>query len=119
VCKTIYKPDAPDLTCSCLLPTTKVLANMCHNSLLPKNGSFDQILPNDMMLIYHMIKGEKLNLPHIILQNMIVAAKNSNKKGTLPYGMALSKIFRLRHVPLIMNNLALKSPLLQQKMFIK
>jgi len=61
--KTIFKLDAPDHTCSSLLPTAKILANMCHNSFLPKNGSFDQISHNDILLIYHMIKKEQLNLP--------------------------------------------------------
>jgi hypothetical protein len=47
-----------------------------------------------------MFKGEPLNLPHIIIQNMMLAAKNPSKKGTLPYGMALSKILKELNVPL-------------------
>ena len=47
-----------------------------------------------------MFIGEPLNLPHIIIQNMILAAKNPSKNGTLPYGMALSKILKKLNVPL-------------------
>jgi len=100
VCKTIFKPDAPGHTYSSLLPITKILTNMCHYSFLPKNGSYDQISHNDILLIYHMFIGEPLNLPHIIIQNMMLAAKNPSKKGTLPYGMTLSKILKKLDVPL-------------------
>ena len=100
VCKTIFKPDAPDNTYSSLLPITKILANMCHYSFLPKNGSYHQISHNDILLIYHMFIGEPLNLPHIIIQNMMLATKNPSKKGTLPYGMTLSKILKKLDVPL-------------------
>jgi len=100
VCKAIFKPNAPDHTYSSLLPTTKILANMCHYSLLPKNGSYDQISRNDILLIYHMFKGIPLNLPHISIQNMMLAAQNSSKKGTLPYGMALANFFKELNVSL-------------------
>jgi len=100
VFETIYKPNATDLSCSNLLHTTQILANMCHNSLLPKNGTFNHNSHNDILLIYHMFTGEQVNLPFIILKNMMLAANSTNKAGTVPYGMALSKIFRLLKIPL-------------------
>ena len=100
VLETIYKPHTPDLSCSNLLHTTQILANMCHNSLLPKNGTFNHISHNDILLIYHMFTGKQVNLPFIILKNMMIAANSSNKTSTVPYGMALSKIFRLLKMPL-------------------
>ncbi|CAJ2638242.1 unnamed protein product [Trifolium pratense] len=36
----------------------------------------------------------KLNLPYVIIHNMIEAASSGSKKITLPYGMHLTKVFR-------------------------
>ena len=52
------------------------------------------------MLIYHMFTGEQVNLPFIILKNMMSAANSTTKTSTVPYGMALCKIFRLLKIPL-------------------
>ncbi|AES63476.1 hypothetical protein MTR_2g009130 [Medicago truncatula] len=97
---TIYKPNATDLSCSNLLHIPQILANMCHNSFLPKSGTFNHISHNDILLIYHMFTGKQINLPFIILKNMMMAVNSTIKTGTVPYGMALSKIFRLLEIPL-------------------
>ena len=100
VLETIYKPNATDLSCSNLQYTTQILANMVHNSFLPKNGTFNHIFHNDILLIYHMFTREQVNLPFIILKNMTSAANSNTKTSIVPYGMALCKIFRLLKIPL-------------------
>jgi len=96
VFQTIYKPDSTDLSCSSLLNTTRILANMCHTSFLPKNGTFNHISHNDILLIYHMYTREKINLPYIILQNMMLAANSTNKTSTITHkeqvGTILTKV---------------------------
>ena len=62
-CKAIFKADVQDLNTSNLLPTPKILANMCRYSFLPKNGSYDQISNNDILHIYHLLIGDQINLP--------------------------------------------------------
>jgi len=73
---------------------------MVHNSFLPKNGTFNHIFHNDILLIYHMFTREQVNLPFIILKNMTSAANSNTKTSIVPYGMALCKIFRLLKIPL-------------------
>ncbi|GAU40545.1 hypothetical protein TSUD_367110 [Trifolium subterraneum] len=73
----------------------KLLHNMCQHSFFPRTGSKDKVIDLDLLLMYHMAKGIKLNLPYIILHHMIHAATSGFKKIALPYGMLLTIIFRL------------------------
>ncbi|GAU31953.1 hypothetical protein TSUD_288870 [Trifolium subterraneum] len=81
---------------SSLLKTEfKLLHNMCQHYFFPRTGSKDKVTDLDLLLMYHMAKGIKLNLPYIILHHMIHAACSGFKKIALPYGMILTRVFRL------------------------
>ncbi|GAU39427.1 hypothetical protein TSUD_323750 [Trifolium subterraneum] len=87
------KKNAPP---SSMLKTEyKLLHNMCQHSFFPRTGSKDKVTDLDLLMMYHMAKGVKLNLPYIILHHMIHAATSSFKKIALPYAMILTIIFRL------------------------
>ncbi|GAU26014.1 hypothetical protein TSUD_64020 [Trifolium subterraneum] len=87
------KKNAPP---SSMLKTEyKLLHNMCQHSFLPRTGSKDKVTDLDLLMMYHMAKGVKLNLPYIILHHMIHAATSGFKKITLPYVMLLTRVFRL------------------------
>ncbi|GAU36170.1 hypothetical protein TSUD_274480 [Trifolium subterraneum] len=87
------KKNAPP---SSMLKTEyKLLHNMCQHSFFPRTGSKDKVTDLDLLLMYHMAKGSKLNLPYIILQHMIHAATSGFKKIALPYAMILTRVFRL------------------------
>jgi len=66
---------------------------MSQHNILPRNGNFQNVSSNDLLPVYHVFMKEKLNLPHILLHNMINTIQNPNKKSSVPYGMALTKIF--------------------------
>ncbi|GAU36116.1 hypothetical protein TSUD_374770 [Trifolium subterraneum] len=87
------KKNAPP---SSMLKTEyKVLHNMCQHSFFPRTGSKDKVTDLDLLMMYHMAKGVKLNLPYIILHHMIHAATSGFKKISLPYAMLLTRVFRL------------------------
>ncbi|GAU45715.1 hypothetical protein TSUD_400970 [Trifolium subterraneum] len=73
----------------------KLLHNMCQHSFSPRTGSKDKVTDLDLLLMYHMAKGIKLNLQYIILHHMIHAATSGFKKIALPYAMILTRVFRL------------------------
>ncbi|GAU32950.1 hypothetical protein TSUD_153670 [Trifolium subterraneum] len=87
------KKNAPP---SSMLKTEyKLLHNMCQHSFFPRTGSKDKVTDLDLLMMYHMAKGVKLNLPYIILHHMIHAATSGFKKIALPYAMVLTRVFRL------------------------
>ncbi|GAU41381.1 hypothetical protein TSUD_398180 [Trifolium subterraneum] len=94
------KKNAPP---SSMLKTEyKLLHNMCQHSFFPRTGSKDKVTNLDLLLMYHMAKGIKLNLPYIILHHMTHAATSGFNKTALPYGMILTRIFGLYYAD--MNN---------------
>ncbi|GAU48541.1 hypothetical protein TSUD_190320 [Trifolium subterraneum] len=73
----------------------KLLHNMCQHSFFPRTGSKDKVTDLDLLMMYHMAKGVKLNLPYIILHHMIHVTTSGYKKIALPYAMLLTRVFRL------------------------
>ncbi|GAU51156.1 hypothetical protein TSUD_411950 [Trifolium subterraneum] len=87
------KKNAPP---SSMLKTEyKLLHNMCQHSFFPRTGSKDKVTDLDLLMMYHIAKGVKLNLPYIILHHMIHVATSGFKKIALPYAMLLTRVFRL------------------------
>ncbi|KAK2365269.1 hypothetical protein QL285_090040 [Trifolium repens] len=83
-----------DPTSSYLKKEFKILHNMLLHCIFPRIGSKQKVTDIDLLIMYHMTKGIKLNLPYVIIQHMIHAAKSGSKKIALPYGMILTKVFR-------------------------
>jgi hypothetical protein len=73
----------------------KLLHNLCQHCIFPRTGNKDKVTDNDLLVMHHLSKGIKLNLPHIIIQHMIHVANSGIKKVALPYAMILTKIFRV------------------------
>ncbi|GAU30912.1 hypothetical protein TSUD_381270 [Trifolium subterraneum] len=83
------KKNAPP---SSMLKTEyKLLHNMCQHSFFPRTGSKDKVTDLDLLMMYHMAKEVKLNLPNIILHHMIHVATSGFKKIALPYAMLLTR----------------------------
>ncbi|KEH21882.1 hypothetical protein MTR_7g023210 [Medicago truncatula] len=76
-----------------------MLNGISQHCVLPRNGNFQHVSSNDLLVIYHLFMKEKLSLPRIIIHNMINVIQSRNKKSCLPYGMALTKIFIKNHIP--------------------
>ncbi|KAK2438511.1 hypothetical protein QL285_023283 [Trifolium repens] len=85
-------------TSSYLKKEFKILHNMLLHCIFPRIGSKQKVTDMDLLILYHMTKGIKLNLPYVIIQHMIHAAKSGPMKIVLPYGMILTKLFRLYEV---------------------
>ncbi|KAK2452384.1 hypothetical protein QL285_000184 [Trifolium repens] len=86
--------DLKEPPASKLLPSYKLLHNMCLHAVFPRTGSMHRVTDNDAMVMYHMYNKIPLNLPYAILHHMINVVESGAKKKTLPYGMILTKVFR-------------------------
>ncbi|WJX78083.1 hypothetical protein P8452_61339 [Trifolium repens] len=86
--------DLKEPPASKLLPSYKLLHNMCLHAVFPRTGSMHKVTDNDAMVMYHMFNKIRLNLPYVILHHMINVVESGAKKKTLPYGMILTKVFR-------------------------
>nr|XP_004511237.1 mucin-2-like [Cicer arietinum] len=90
----LFEEDSARFLATYLKPLPKVFNNMCQHTLIPHCGSHEYVSDNEALLIYHLLNCKRLNLPHVILQHMICAAKKDYRKNIVPYGMVLTKIFR-------------------------
>ncbi|GAV67266.1 hypothetical protein CFOL_v3_10772 [Cephalotus follicularis] len=54
----------------------------------------------DLYIIWHVVTGKPLNLPHLIMKNML--RETSKVEGALPYGMVITKI--LSHFGIVFGN---------------
>ncbi|GAV92059.1 hypothetical protein CFOL_v3_35443 [Cephalotus follicularis] len=54
----------------------------------------------DLYIMWHIVSGKPLNLPHLIMKNMLRAT--SKVDGALPYGMVITKI--LSHLGIMFGN---------------
>ncbi|GAV83340.1 hypothetical protein CFOL_v3_26788 [Cephalotus follicularis] len=54
----------------------------------------------DLYIMWHVVTGKGLNLPHLIMKNMLRAT--SKVEGALPYGMVITKI--ISHFGIIVGN---------------
>ncbi|GAU51592.1 hypothetical protein TSUD_414340 [Trifolium subterraneum] len=64
----------------------KLLHNMCQHSFFPRTGSKDKVTDLDLLMMYHMAKGVKLNLPYIILHHMIHVATSDVETPAVDVG---------------------------------
>ncbi|GAU28905.1 hypothetical protein TSUD_59150 [Trifolium subterraneum] len=72
-----------------------ITSNIKDVEFMEMIGSKDKVTDLDLLMMYHMAKGVKLNLPYIILHHMIHVATSGYKKIALPYAMLLTRVFRL------------------------
>ncbi|GAV77668.1 hypothetical protein CFOL_v3_21139 [Cephalotus follicularis] len=54
----------------------------------------------DLYIMWHVVSGKALNLPHLIMKNMLRAS--STVDGALPYGMVITKI--ISHFGIVIGN---------------
>ncbi|GAV70901.1 hypothetical protein CFOL_v3_14399 [Cephalotus follicularis] len=54
----------------------------------------------NLYIIWHVVTGKPLNLPHLIMKNMLRAT--SKVEGALPHGMVITKI--ISHFGIIIGN---------------
>ncbi|KAK2436552.1 hypothetical protein QL285_021540 [Trifolium repens] len=63
-------------------------------------GTKEKVHDGDMMIMYYLGLGKRMNLPYVMIQHMIEAAGSATKKITLPYEVHLTKVFKSANVNL-------------------
>jgi len=76
----------------------RLLHNFFSRIFLSRIGRFDWVTERDLSFMGHVIDGEALNLPHIMLLQMKEAVRKV--KAYLPYGMVLTLFFQASRVNL-------------------
>ena len=76
----------------------RLLHNFISRIFIPRIGKFDWVNERDLEFIKRVIKGEPINLPFIMMNQM---KKTTRKANTcLPYGMVFTLIFEAAHINL-------------------
>ena len=70
----------------------RLLHHITARILLPKTGRFDFITERELMVMTSLIERRQINLPSLMLTQMHDAAIQC--RHYLPYGMALTRLFR-------------------------
>ncbi|GAV81104.1 hypothetical protein CFOL_v3_24563 [Cephalotus follicularis] len=68
----------------------RLLHHIVATHVLPSSGGHEKMSYQDLYIIWHVVTGKPLNLPHLIMKNMFRAS--SKVEGALPYGMVITKI---------------------------
>ncbi|GAV62799.1 hypothetical protein CFOL_v3_06322 [Cephalotus follicularis] len=68
--------------------------------ILPTSSGHEKMSYQDLYILWHIVSGKPLNLPHFIMKNMIRAS--SKMDGTFPYGMVITKI--ISHFVIVVGN---------------
>ncbi|GAV65243.1 hypothetical protein CFOL_v3_08758 [Cephalotus follicularis] len=69
----------------------RLLHHTTATHILPTSGGHEKMSYQDLYIIWHVVTGKTLNLPHLVMKNMMRAT--SKVEGALPYGMEITKIF--------------------------
>ncbi|GAV65065.1 hypothetical protein CFOL_v3_08580, partial [Cephalotus follicularis] len=78
----------------------RLLHHITVTHILPTSGGHEKMSYQDLYIMWHIGNGKALNLPHLIMKNMLRAS--SKVDGALPYGMVITKI--ISHFGIIVGN---------------
>ncbi|GAV85127.1 hypothetical protein CFOL_v3_28565 [Cephalotus follicularis] len=77
-----------------------LLHHITATHILPTSGGHEKRSYQDLYIMWHVVTGKPLNLPHLIMKNML--RETSKVEGALPYGMVITKI--LSHFGIVFGN---------------
>ncbi|GAV67213.1 hypothetical protein CFOL_v3_10721 [Cephalotus follicularis] len=78
----------------------RLLHHITSTHILPTSGGHEKMSYQDLYIMWHVVTRKPLNLPHLIMKNMLRAS--SKVDGALPYGMVITKI--LSHFGIVVGN---------------
>ncbi|GAV66321.1 hypothetical protein CFOL_v3_09831, partial [Cephalotus follicularis] len=78
----------------------RLLHHIIATHILPTSGGHEKMSYRDLYITWHFVTGKALNLPHLIMKNML--RTTSKVDGALPYGMVITKI--ISHFGIIVGN---------------
>ncbi|GAV74135.1 hypothetical protein CFOL_v3_17616, partial [Cephalotus follicularis] len=68
----------------------RLLLHITATHILPTSGGHEKMSYQGLYIMWHVVSGKSLNLPHLIMKNMLRAT--SKVEGALPCGMGITKI---------------------------
>ncbi|GAV62283.1 hypothetical protein CFOL_v3_05807 [Cephalotus follicularis] len=71
-------------------PEHRLLHHITATHILPTSGGHEKMSYQDLYIMWHVVTGKALNIPHLIMKNMLRAT--SKVDGALPYRMVITKI---------------------------
>ena len=74
----------------------RLLHNFISKIFIPRTGRFNWVSERDLGFMKRVIKGEPINLPFIMMNQMKETTRKANT--CLPYGMAFTLIFEAAHI---------------------
>ncbi|GAU40546.1 hypothetical protein TSUD_367120 [Trifolium subterraneum] len=94
--ESLFKPTTPkdQFTTPHLKLLPKIFNIISKGNIMPRQGKYDALGDNDLMVIHHLFERKRLNLPFIIIKFMMEVANWNNKKFCVSYGMILTQIFK-------------------------
>ncbi|GAV57220.1 hypothetical protein CFOL_v3_00758, partial [Cephalotus follicularis] len=78
----------------------RLLHHITVTHILPTFDGHEKMSYQDLYIIWHVVTSKPLNLPHLIMKNMLRAS--SKVDGALPYGMVITQI--LSHFGIMFEN---------------
>ncbi|GAV80242.1 hypothetical protein CFOL_v3_23703 [Cephalotus follicularis] len=78
----------------------RLLYHITTTHILPTSGRHEKMSYQDLYIMWHVVTGKALNLPHLIMKNMLRAT--SKVEGALPYGMVITTI--ISHFGIVVGN---------------
>ncbi|GAV78106.1 hypothetical protein CFOL_v3_21574 [Cephalotus follicularis] len=78
----------------------RLLHHINATHILPTSGGHEKMSYQDLYIMWHVVTGKALNLPHLNMKNMLRAT--SKVDGALPYRMVITKI--ISHFGIIVGN---------------
>ena len=76
----------------------RLLHNFISRIFIPRTGRFDWVSERDLAFMKKVIKGEPIDLPFIMMNQMKETTRKANT--CLPYAMAFTLIFEAAHIDL-------------------
>ncbi|GAV57218.1 hypothetical protein CFOL_v3_00756, partial [Cephalotus follicularis] len=68
----------------------RLLHHITATHILPTSDGHEKMSYQDLYIMWHVVTGKALNLPHLIMKNMLRAT--SKVEGAFPYGMVITEI---------------------------
>ncbi|GAV88812.1 hypothetical protein CFOL_v3_32233 [Cephalotus follicularis] len=78
----------------------RLLHHITTTHILPTSGGHEKMSYQDLYIMWHVVTGKALKLPHLIMKNML--RETSKVDGALPYEMVITKI--IFHFGIIVGN---------------
>ncbi|GAV71299.1 hypothetical protein CFOL_v3_14793 [Cephalotus follicularis] len=78
----------------------RLLHHITATHILPTSGGHEKMSYQYLYIMWHIVSGKALNLPHLLMKNMLRAA--SKVDGAFPYGKVITKI--ISHFGIVIGN---------------